>query len=87
MAERHDRSVVLVTGMSGTGKSTMLEALGRRGHRVIDTDAPGWIVHVEASSGIEPLWDLDRSMSSWTRTDQAGSLLWPCGVTTIQRSP
>jgi hypothetical protein len=28
----------LVTGMSGTGKSTALPMLGRRGHRVVDTD-------------------------------------------------
>jgi dephospho-CoA kinase len=28
--------VVLVTGMSGTGKSTVLDELARRGHRVVD---------------------------------------------------
>jgi dephospho-CoA kinase len=33
---------ILVTGMSGTGKSTALAALGRRGCRVVDTDEPGW---------------------------------------------
>jgi hypothetical protein len=54
------RSAVLVTGMSGTGKSTALAELGRRGHRILDTDDPGWIVPVEASHGIEPMWDLDR---------------------------
>ena len=35
-------SRVLVTGMSGTGKSSALVELGRRGYRVIDTDDPGW---------------------------------------------
>src|SRR5215211_5795759 len=54
------RSAVLVTGMSGTGKSTALAELGRRGHRILDTDDPGWIVRVEASHGTEPMWDLDR---------------------------
>lgn len=54
------RSAVLVTGMSGTGKSTALAELGRRGHRVVDTDDPGWIVPVETPHGIEPMWDLDR---------------------------
>jgi broad-specificity NMP kinase len=53
-----ERSVVLVTGMSGTGKSAVLEALSRRGHRVVDTDDPGWIVGGSGRS--EPLWDLDR---------------------------
>jgi dephospho-CoA kinase len=33
---------VLVTGMSGTGKSAALVALGRRGHRVVDTDTDAW---------------------------------------------
>ena len=51
---------MLVTGMSGTGKSTVLAELGRRGHRVVDTDAPGWIVHAETRDGPEPVWDLDR---------------------------
>jgi dephospho-CoA kinase len=35
-------SRILVTGMSGTGKSTLLAELARRGHRVIDTDHDGW---------------------------------------------
>jgi shikimate kinase len=33
---------VLVTGMSGTGKSSALAELARRGYRVVDTDDPGW---------------------------------------------
>lgn len=33
---------VLVIGMSGTGKSSALEALARRGHRVVETDVDGW---------------------------------------------
>jgi hypothetical protein len=33
---------VLVTGLSGTGKSSALAELGRRGYRVVDTDDPGW---------------------------------------------
>ena len=33
---------VLVTGMSGTGKSSALVGLARLGFRVIDTDEAGW---------------------------------------------
>src|SRR4051794_7170333 len=33
---------ILVTGMSGTGKSSVLAELGRRGYRVVDTDDAGW---------------------------------------------
>ena len=35
-------AIVLVTGMSGTGKSTVLAELARRGHAVVDTDERGW---------------------------------------------
>jgi shikimate kinase len=34
---------VLVTGMSGVGKSTVLDALRRHGHLAVDTDEPGWV--------------------------------------------
>jgi len=33
---------VLITGMSGTGKSTALQVLGERGDCVVDTDADEW---------------------------------------------
>jgi len=35
-------SRILVTGMSGAGKSTVLTELARRGHFTIDTDHDGW---------------------------------------------
>ncbi len=54
------RVVILLTGMSGTGKSTVLRELARRGHRVVDTDSPGWIVERQTSDGPEPVWNLDR---------------------------
>jgi dephospho-CoA kinase len=50
-------TVVLVTGMSGTGKSAVIEELGRRGHRVVDTDYGGW---VDEKPGRERLWREDR---------------------------
>jgi dephospho-CoA kinase len=33
---------VLVTGMSGTGKSSALQALAGRGFRTVETDVDGW---------------------------------------------
>ena len=33
---------VLITGMSGTGKSSALRALAARGHRTVDTDTDEW---------------------------------------------
>ena len=49
---------VLVTGMSGTGKSTGLDELSRRGFGVVDTDEPGWTVWDEQDDGY--LWREDR---------------------------
>lgn len=59
-AEAAGRAVVLVTGMSGTGKSMVLHELAARGHHVLDTDEPGWIQQVPTPEGVEPLWDLKR---------------------------
>jgi hypothetical protein len=54
---------ILVTGMSGTGKSSALAELGRRGCRVVETDDPGWSEWVESPNkvfGGEWLWVEDR---------------------------
>ena len=66
---------VLITGMSGTGKSTVLAGLGRRGHQVIDTDQPGWADEVPAADGpgLEQLWREDR-MTALLAADGAGWL-------------
>ncbi|GAY15353.1 AAA family ATPase [Mycobacterium sp. shizuoka-1] len=45
-------AAVLVTGMSGVGKSTALDALARRGYPTVDTDDGNWIHLVDG----EPLW-------------------------------
>jgi adenylate kinase family enzyme len=42
---------ILVTGMSGTGKSTALERLRRRGFEVVDTDEDGWSVWCDEDGG------------------------------------
>jgi len=45
-----------VTGMSGTGKSSALAELGRRGFRVVDNDSPTWSEWAQD----EWLWREDR---------------------------
>ena len=54
------RAVLLVTGMSGSGKSAALAELALRGHRAVDTDDPGWVVDIDTVDGPEPVWDLER---------------------------
>jgi len=49
---------ILVTGMSGTGKSTALAELRRRGFDVVDTDEPGWTEWSDVDGGY--LWREDR---------------------------
>lgn len=47
---------VLITGMSGTGKSTLLAELHQRGHLTVDTDYDNWVL----PSGV---WDPVRMAS------------------------
>jgi hypothetical protein len=55
-------SRVLVTGMSGTGKSAALTELGRRGYRVVETDEPGWS---EYHKYVDPTDELHRGEWLW----------------------
>lgn len=48
----------LVTGMSGTGKSSALAELGKLGFQVVDTDEPGWTAWSEREAGY--VWCEDR---------------------------
>ncbi len=50
-------AAVLVTGMSGTGKSSALAELARRGHAIVDTDYGDWI---DEEPGAERLWREQR---------------------------
>jgi shikimate kinase len=43
---------VLLTGMSGTGKSTVIRELARRGYKAVDTDYDGWSHWVNMRSGL-----------------------------------
>lgn len=49
---------VLITGMSGTGKSSALAELERLGFEVVDTDEPGWSEWSESEDGY--VWREDR---------------------------
>jgi shikimate kinase len=61
---------VLVTGMSGAGKTTVLDELRRRGHMTVDTDYDGW----ELPDGT---WDeqrMNRLLASNARVVVSGAV-------------
>ncbi len=65
---------VLVTGMSGTGKSTALEVLRSLGHRTVDTDSDEWSRWVTLSDGSRDwIWRED-SMVALLAGHSQGSL-------------
>ena len=51
---------VLITGMSGTGKSSVLQRLAELGYKTVDTDEGDMTVTLQSPSGIERLWNEDR---------------------------
>jgi dephospho-CoA kinase len=71
---------VLVTGMSGTGKSSALAALEQRGFAVVDTDEGGWTVWSEAEDGY--VWREERIAALLARED--GPALFVSGTVSNQ---
>lgn len=65
---------VLLTGMSGTGKSTVLFALAAHGHKVVDTDEGG----LTAWTGTEWLWREDRIRKLLAAEDAGALFLSGC---------
>ena len=69
-----------MTGMSGTGKSTALVELERRGFRVVDTDDPPWSEWSEADGGY--VWREDLIAALLERDD--GPTLFVSGTVSNQ---
>jgi dephospho-CoA kinase len=74
------KTVVLVTGMSGTGKSSTLAELARRGHRVVETDEGGYSEEVPSwdPGGLEQLWREDRIDALLDRHDEGVLFIAGC---------
>jgi dephospho-CoA kinase len=71
---------VLITGMSGTGKSSALAELERMGFQVVDTDEPGWSEFSEREAGY--VWREDRIAELLDRDD--GPSLFVSGTVSNQ---
>ena len=76
-------TVVLVTGMSGTGKSAALAELERRGHRVVDTDYGDWV----DETGPERLWREDRIQALLDEHDDGVLFISGCVVNQVRFYP
>lgn len=70
---------ILVTGMSGTGKSSVIDHLAASGHRAVDLDGPRWSVYDEHGDWI---WREERVRALLDR--EAGDLLFVSGCATNQ---
>ena len=71
---------VLVTGMSGTGKSTALAELARRGFHVVDTDDGPWSEWSEEEGGY--VWREDLVSELLSRDE--GATLYVSGTVSNQ---
>lgn len=71
---------VLVTGISGTGKSSALAELGRLGFQVVDTDEPGWTEWSDDDGGY--VWREDRITALLAREN--GPALYVSGTVSNQ---
>ena len=71
---------ILITGMSGVGKSTALAELRRRGFHVVDTDDSGWTEWSDDDGGY--VWREDRMAQLLSRDD--GPTLFVSGTVSNQ---
>jgi len=72
---------ILVTGMSGTGKSSALEGLGRLGFRTVDTDEGDWSEWSNAEGGY--VWREERIAE--LLAGEEGPTLYVSGTVSNQR--
>jgi len=72
MSEHLKKAVIFITGMSGTGKSTTLIELARRGYTVVDTDYDGFSMEVPLAGGqgFEQLWHEERLNELLSKHDE-----------------
>jgi dephospho-CoA kinase len=67
---------ILVTGMSGTGKSSVISELAGRGYKAVDADSPEYSEWVEVSGDTSDLGSTEWGARDWVwREDRVQDLL------------
>jgi len=77
---------VLITGMSGTGKSAVVEELAARGYRALDLDTPEWSHWVDTdpsdpftpAKGKDWIWREDRVRALLSQPTEGSLLISGC---------
>jgi shikimate kinase len=75
---------ILLSGMSGTGKSTVIAALAARGYPAVDMDEPGWSVH--AADG-DWIWREDRVQAFLDGEDGPARFVAGCATNQVHFYP
>jgi hypothetical protein len=73
-----------VTGMSGTGKTTALDELGRRGFQVVETDSTEWSEWMPAAGDAEGEWLWREDRIARLLTPDEGATLYVSGCVSNQ---
>jgi dephospho-CoA kinase len=67
---------ILVTGMSGTGKSSVIRELAGRGYKALDADSPEYSEWVEVTGDTDALGSPEWGAKDWVwREDRVQALL------------
>ena len=86
---------VLITGMSGTGKSAVIQELAARGYRAYDLDTPEWSAWIVAdpSDALTPgkgqdwVWREDRVRALLSKPDEGLLFISGCAENMAQLFP